>query len=66
MTDDMKTKTLDELCQIVAEGEAKKEQLEREFRVHVLRALMRIEDLLNSWCSPMTNPPGSTDGVSEV
>ena len=57
MTDDMKTKTLDELVQIVAEGEAKKEQLEREFRVHVLRSLMRIEDELKIARYGIPRPP---------
>ncbi len=62
--DDMRTKTLDELHQIVAEGEAKKERAEREFRLAVVQSLMRIEDLLNSWCAPVANPSGSKE-VSE-
>jgi hypothetical protein len=48
MTDDMKTKTLDELHQIVAEGEAKKEELERQFRLAVVQSLARIEDQLEA------------------
>ncbi len=44
--DDMTTKTLEELQQIVAEGEARKEEMERQFKILVSRSLVRIEDMV--------------------
>ncbi len=44
--DDMTTKTLEELHQIVADGQAKKEKLERDFQIAVCQSLQRIQDAL--------------------
>ncbi len=57
MTDDMTTKTLDELHQIVAEGKAKEAELERQFKLSVLRSLMRIEDELSILRHGIKRPP---------
>ncbi len=48
MTDDMTTKTLDELYEISAEEGAKEAELERQFKLAVVKSLLRIEDMLEA------------------
>ncbi len=45
--DDMKTKTIDELYEIMAGAKAKQEELERQFKISIVESLMRIEDELS-------------------